>query len=300
MLTALGGQNANAINAFDVEVNSGVGDQRGTLAWHIAGGTDGPNILSELTYKDVNFRVYQVASSIKINQGDFANTNIFFSYKNGVATAGTVQDSDYGASNRSQEYSRSMASATNSEMNEFDMGIGYRFRINAYQTLQPSVAYFRKQQFMRMSEGVQVVDMYNSNNLGPFRNTLNSEYDATWQGMWLGLNWAVTTPNHHLGFTFKQYFLNFSSVADWNLRSDFAHPKSFEQSAFGFGMGLEVSYRYQVSNLLSLWLNWTQEDWKTQEGKDTVFFADGTEATGQLNEASWKASGLVTGLVLQF
>ena len=185
-------------------------------------------------------------------------------------------------------------------MNDFTLGIGRKYQIDAFQSLQPVFAYTRKQQNMSMSEGVQVVDAYNPRNLGPFRNTLNSSYDTTWQGAYLGLNWGIASPHHQLNFTVKHFWLDYHAVADWNLRSDFAHPKSFEQWAVGTGTGLELSYRYQMSKLFSFWLRWNQENWVTEAGKDTVYFADGGQASGRLNEVSWESSGLVTGLVLQF
>lgn len=289
-----------ANTAFDVNVNSGLGTEQGTLQWDIAGGTNGPNVLSELTYENVTFQVYKVAAEVDFHQGPLAKSRLFFSYKSGTATDGEVQDSDYAGDNRTSEYSRSTASAADSKISGFDIGIGRRFQIDAYQSIIPSVAYFNTSQLMKMSDGVQVVDAFNNNNLGPFRNTLKSSYDATWQGLKFGLNWSVATPAHHLELNLTQFLLNFYSEADWNLRSDFAHPKSFEQSAVGLGFGVSLNYRFQVSDAFSVWLNWSQQNWQTNSGNDTVFFADGTQASGELNGASWKSSTLVTGLVLKF
>jgi hypothetical protein len=285
---------------YDIEFNTGVGNTQGTLAWSIAGGSNGPNILSELTYKDVQFKQLHMSSLMRIHRGILAKSEIFVDYRSGVATDGTVQDSDYNGDNRTSEYSRSYSSAADSSMSDFSLGYARRYPLSTFQVLKPMVGYSHKQQNMIMTDGAQMVDTQNPQNVGPFRNTLNSSYDTQWDGVWVGLSWGVETRHHQLGLSVKHYWLDFHSEADWNLRSDFAHPKSFEQSAVGTGVGIGINYAYQFSDLISLWLNWYQEDWNTDAGQDTVFFADGSIGRTRLNEVSWKASGLSTGLELRF
>lgn len=285
---------------FDINIETGMGNSQGTLVWNISGGDGGPNILSELTYKDVKFVEYYGSANIHIRQGWLKDYDIFMDYSSGVAIDGSVQDSDYDGNNRSQEYSRSQSSAEDSKMRQFNFGIAYPFHLTHNQKLRAMAAYVYSEQNMVMTDGVQVLDTSNPLNIGPFRGALNSHYLAEWQGGWLGLEWALQSKHHHLALSAKQYLLDYHAVADWNLRSDFAHPKSFEQWAVGSGTGLSLYYGFSLSENFSLWLNWTQETWSTDPGQDKVYFADGSIGTTQLNEVSWDSSGLTTGLVVKF
>lgn len=286
--------------AFDVDFHTGVGNSQGTLQWNIAGGNNGPNILSELTYKDVNFRQFSMASTIRFHRGWLADHEVSADFTTGTANEGTVQDSDYDGDNRSGEYSRSYSSAIDSSMSDFSIGIARRIHLSHFQVLKPMAGYTSKTQNMLMTEGLQTINTDNPTAVGPFRNALNSTYNTNWDAYWIGLGWGVETRHHQLNITAKYQWLTYAAEADWNLRSDFAHPKSFEQEATGTGYSLGLNYAYQVSNLVSLWINWQQVDWNTDAGQDTVFFADGTRGTTQLNEVSWQETGVSTGMVLRF
>lgn len=286
--------------AADMKFNTSYGNTQGTLNWQISGGKNGPNILSELTYQDVQFKQFQMSASTLLHRGPLTNTELFVDYKTGLATDGSVRDSDYQEDNRSSEYSRSQSSAEGSRMQDITFGAVYHAQLDTYQTLMPMAGYTAKNQRMLMTEGVQVVDMYHPYNLGPFRNTLNSSYDTNWNAFWVGLGWKVANRHHELMLNTKYYLLNYHAEADWNLRTDFAHPKSFEHWANGSGFGLALSYGYHFSNNFSLWLNWSKEDWSTRAGTDTVYMADGSRGTTTLNQVTWEATGFATGLLLRF
>ncbi|MGC1508342.1 hypothetical protein [Ketobacter sp.] len=284
----------------EVKFNTSYGNTQGTLNWQIAGGNGGPNILSELTYRNVQFKQFQMSGSTLFKRGPLTNAELFVDYKTGIASDGSVQDSDYQTDNRGQEYSRSHSSANGSRMQDITLGAAYHFQINTYQSLIPMLAYTSKTQKMLMTEGLQVVDIYNPYNLGPFRNTLNSSYITSWDSIVMGMGWKMETQNHELLLNAKFHLLDYHAEADWNLRSDFAHPKSFEHWAGGNGFGLQLSYAYRFSELFSLWLNWYREDWRTNPGTDVVYLADGSRGTTTLNEVTWEATGFATGLLFRF
>ncbi len=286
--------------AYDIEFNTGMGNSQGTLQWNIAGGSDGPDVLSELTYEDVNFRQFTMASTLKFHRGWLTNHELMVSFSSGTANEGTVQDSDYDGNNRTQEYSRSYSSAVDSSMTDINIALARRVQMDRYQVFRPIAGYTRKTQNMLMTEGVQTINTDDPAAIGPFRGTLNSTYDTTWNAYWLGLGWSLELTHHQLSITANYAWLDYSAEADWNLREDFAHPKSFEQQATGGGYGLSVDYSYHFNQTVSLWLSWQQKDWNTDPGQDTVYFADGTRGTTQLNEVSWKESGLSTGMILRF
>lgn len=287
---------------FDLRVSSGVGNQTSNLQWSIADdptGQTGPDVLSELTYRDLQFSVFHAAGELNINHGRLRNTLLFLDYQTGQADDGEVQDSDYDGNGRSQEYSRSLSSAEESSLDGFTAGVGYRFAINTYNSLTPLAAFTRQSQDLIMTQGRQVVDTYNPRNLGAFRGTLNSSYLTEWTGGWAGLRWNLETRDHILALTFKNFWLDYHAEADWNLRNDFAHPKSFEHWAAGTGTGFDLSYQYRFSRYFSMRADLYQQRWETGTGQDTVYFADGTSGGSQLNEVSWDSTGFSMGLQLE-
>lgn len=301
LLTAGSISSAFAQAPFDLSIQSGMGNQTGNLQWSIAddpSGQSGPNVLSELTYRDVQFSVFHASGEVRFNQGRLRDSLLFLDYQTGQANGGEVQDSDFNGNNRSQEYSRSLSSAEESSLNGFTLGTGRRFRISQHNVLTPMAAFTRQQQEMVMTQGKQIVDAYNPSNLGAFRGTLNSSYATEWTGAWAGVQWSFETRDHQLALSVKNFWLDYYAAADWNLRSDFAHPKSFEHQAAGTGTGIDLSYQYQFSQNFSLRMNWFQQNWETETGQDTVFFANGTTGGSQLNGVSWESSGFSMGLLL--
>ena len=295
-------ESAQAQAPFDIQIHSGMGTQTGTLQWSVAAdpsGNQGPNVLSELTYRDVNFSVFEGSGEVRFNQGLLANGTLFMRYQKGQAIDGQAQDSDYNGNNRTGEYSRSLSSTDHSTLDALDIGIGYRFHLTPHTLLQPMVAYTHSRQTLVMTDGQQVVDAYNPNNLGAFRSTLDSSYAAEWTGAWAGAQWGYETRSQRFSLTLKEYLMDYHAEADWNLRQDFAHPKSFEHWSTGNGTGVDIAYQYLVSDNFSLWANWYKQSWSTDSGRDRVFFADGSTADSHLNGVSWDASGFGMGLLFR-
>lgn len=288
---------------FDLSVHTGMGADTSTLQWSIAAdptGKTGPNVLSELTYRDVTFTVFNASAELRIYRGWLQGSSIFLDYRTGQGTGGEVQDSDYNGNNRTQEYSRSLSSAKDSTLNSLELGIAHPVQMTASTWLVPAVAFARHQQNMVMTDGQQTVDTYNPSNLGAFRGTLNSTYTSEWTGAWAGMSWEYKTRYHQLALGYKHYWMNYHAEADWNLRSDFAHPKSFEHWAVGGGSKFDVRYALHLSPAFSVNLSWYRLDWGTGTGEDKVYFANGTTGGSQLNEVTLESTGYNLGLQLLF
>jgi len=280
----------------------GAGTRSGDLVWSIAGNSSGPaipNILSELTYNDVDFKEYTARLNLTINADGYRKTYIEASLKQGKSDGGSVTDSDYRGNNRTIEYSRSLSNAKDSESLEFKAAIGYLFTPYQHITLIPLLGYIYSEQDMRMQNGVQVVDTSFPITLGPFRSILDSHYKAEWHGGWVGLNTAFHAKKHRVDIRTEYQRTDYQAEADWNLRSDFKHPKSFAHWADGEGFTLSARYQFSFDNI-ALWLQYDIEDWKTDPGKDVVYGADGSSGETRLNEVSWEASGYYAGFNVTF
>ena len=80
---------------------------------------------------------------------------------------------------------------------------------------------------------------------------------------------------------------DYPAEADWNLRADFAQPKNFEQHADGNGVNVSTGLNIFFATNLALNLDYSYQDWYTDERRDTVYCEKGNQTRTQLNEVNW-------------
>ena len=271
------------------------------LDWNIAGDINGknPNILSELTWDDIES--YQVKL-----QGSFVWPNIIAlkGYANyGWIFDGDNQDSDYLGDNRTLEFSRSNNSTDDGYMRDFSLAIGYPFRFGhqVIGTITPLAGYSYHEQNLNISNGNQTIP-----DLGPFPG-LDSSYDTEWEGPWIGLGLRfkagkIMSLAHRFEthLIYEYHWADYHAEANWNLRDDFAHPKSFEHDADGTGWKFGAGLNFRLHHNWALNFKYEYQDWSTDSGTDRVFFADGSTATTKLNEVNWTSYTLSLGVSLSF
>jgi len=271
-----------------------------SLDWNIRAMNSGPDILSELEWKDLG--ITQLRGELSGSN----DTNIYF---RGQASYGWVwdgrnRDSDYAGDNRSLEFSRSSNSADGSQMLDLSAGLGAIFSTGIADQWQivPMVGYSWHYQDLRMRNGNQVV--WDSSNaavlgvggnmpLGPFAG-LNSTYDAKWYGPWLGADIFLDLQTSGTVFVrLEAHRVRYSAQANWNLRSDFAHPVSFEHRADGWGQVLELGWQEVLSRAYWTWgVSIVAQSWRTDPGIDRIFFSDGSVGVARLNEVNWSSSSI--------
>ena len=101
-------------------------------------------------------------------------------------------------------------------------------------------------------------------------------------------------------FRFEYHWADYYAEADWNLRTDFKHPKSFEHEADGWGVVFRTGGDYALNNTWSLNFNWDLQKWETDEGIDRTFFSNNTVGQTQLNEVNWESFSLRLGATARF
>lgn len=289
---------------LEFEARAGIGFYKGDLKWSIASditGTATPNILSELTYADIEYETFETQGTLRFNRGFLSGVQLQGLYQVGEASSGTNQDSDYDGDNRTDEYSRSYSDADGSEITRFDLVFGYRIRLGDNWTLIPKLAYTYNEQLMKMTNGVQVLDTRaHALSLGPFAGNLNSSYTAEWEGIWLGgsLEWRV--PKHRISLELQGHWHDYYAEANWNLREDFAHPVSFAHWSEATGFRWTLHYQFYFHQRFSAWVQATAEDFEADPGRDVVYFADGTKGATRLNGVTWDSSGYAMGIEFHF
>jgi len=273
-----------------------------SLDWNIRAGGGGPNVLSELEWKNMD---------ISQLRGELSGSNDAEIYFRGQASYGWVwdgrnRDSDYAGDNRSLEFSRSSNSVDGSTVMDLSAGLGMIFPAGATDQWRviPMMGYSWHFQNLRMRDGNQ--QLSNLANLqiinpgavgvvplGPFAG-LNSTYDAKWYGPWLGADIFLDLQTGGTVFVrMEAHRVRYSAQANWNLRGDLAYPVSFEHRADGWGQVLELGWHDTFSPHYWMWgVNIAVQSWSTDSGIDRIFFSDGSVGVARLNEVNWSSNSI--------
>jgi hypothetical protein len=275
------------------------GYRKDKLVWNIANIGGAPNILSELTWEDIEIATLNFGASYELTNDWLLNFDAVY----GRIFNGDNQDSDYLGNNRTQEFSRSNNSAEDGDVYDISLSAAYTLNVNKSVEFQPEIGISYHAQNFMMTDGYQTVSEFGfTNPVGPFSG-LNSTYDATWFGPWVGVN-TLIKPSEELTFNFgvEYHYVSYDATANWNLRSDFAHPESFTHEADGYGWVTRFEGIYKYSPQLSFDLALNYQEWiANKNGKDTTYFSDGTVVDDiPFNEAKWRTYGLSIGVNYDF
>ena len=293
MLLAASIANAQPIEtSFDISV----GYRNDALQWNIASDSSGsatPNILSELTWEDL--QIAQLALGWQLTTANQVHLRLAGAY--GWIYDGRNQDSDYLGNNRTLEFSRSNNETSGDNVWDLSAAIGYRFHYNnGASSVTPLLGASLHAQNLRITNGNQTIPA-----LGPFSD-LNSTYQTEWTSGWLGVELENKDTDLFRSFLRLEYHrADYYAEANWNLRTDFAHPKSFEHIADGDGLVVSFGgYSVPGRRRWSIRYSVDYQKWKTDPGTDRVFFASGATSTTRLNEVEWKSWSVSAGAQYNF
>ncbi len=251
------------------------------LQWSIAStlsGTVTPNILSELTWQNID--VIQLYAGVE-HYLDSRQRFAFIGHVSyGSIYSGDNQDSDYNGDNRTAEFSRSNNASDEGSTTSFSLALGYDIFSTTNIVLMPMFGYAEHKQNLKMTDGFQTIPAS-----GAFAG-LNSSYDASWSGPWLGFKLG-NRGDIRFYLDYRAHIVEYVGLANWNLRTDFQHPVSFRHDADGFGQTLQLGLAFDVSERVALGVNYTYQDWQTDPGLDTVYFSSGAVGTTRLNGVDW-------------
>ena len=284
----------------------GAGYREDNFDWNIAGNINGnnPNILSELTWSDI--KIFQLKGGINSVIGKAFYLRGALDY--GWIFDGGNQDADYNGDNRTLEWSQSNNSTDQGSVWDATLGIGYQFKAASDKLrIIPLLGYSYSDQYFNITDGYQTVSEpalapagETPLPLGPFAG-LDSSYEAEWWGPWVGIDlWFDPSEKMSLYAGFEYHWADYQGDANWNLRSDFAHPTSFEHNADGTGIIMTLGGEFLLVKpwFLSLYINY--QDWSTDPGLDTLYYADGSISQTRLNEVNWDSFAIMLGLTYRF
>lgn len=294
-------QERRFVTSFDL--SSGL--RKDSLQWNIAGDSTGhnPNIISELTWDDIKSLQIRGTAQVVYEQHFIVEGKIAYAQ----ISSGDNQDSDYHGDNRTLEFSRSNNEANKGYMDDFSLGAGYRVDFQEFFSnfpagnlnVTPLVGYAFNGQNLRMRNGYQTIDTENGN-IGPI-DGLDTTYDTRWYGPWLGVQVQGKFKRLTGLLRWEYHWTEYYAQADWNLRTAFEHPKSFEHvgdkaqgSFLNVGAGYELSQHWQFNVDVNFY------DYRMDSGIDRVFLAHGTQPETRLNEVVWESYALNAGLAYVF
>ncbi len=292
------------------------GYRTGRLDWNIAGDSDGsnPDVLSELEWEDLD--IFQVKAAGKVLLGPDSMPLLSLCLKGSAAygwiTDGSNRDSDYAGDHRTLEFSRSENGGDDGDVLDLAVALGPQFHfIRNRLTVALLAGWSYHEQNLKITDGQQIVsEPALAGSLDPVPSPpqptgpipgLDSSYDAQWWGPWLGTDLDCRiTRRFSAHSSFEYHFAQYEAEADWNLRSDLAHPASFRHYDHGRGIVFSAGVDYRIDARWSLNLNYTFQDWKTENGIHRIYEATGDTGCTRLNEVHWESHALMLGIGCRF
>jgi len=268
-----------AMAGADTSFKVGAAYRTDQLNWNIASdlsGTATPNILSELTWDNLGIVQLDTGMAIEMNRIVF-RVNADY----GWIVTGDNQDSDFNGDNRTLEFSRSNNDAGAGNVWDVSTAVGYRLGDGYF--LTPLVGWAIHRQNLRIRDGFQTIPA-----TGAFSG-LDSRYDAQWTAPWLGFDAGMDMDATRIKINFAYNFITYSAEADWNLRTDLAHPVSFRHDATGYGIDVGADVAQKLSDVWSLDASFRYRKYKASNGTDTTFPATGGSSATRLNEVNWES-----------
>ncbi|OGQ63390.1 MAG: hypothetical protein A3I81_03350 [Deltaproteobacteria bacterium RIFCSPLOWO2_02_FULL_55_12] len=280
------------------KIEFSAGKRVDNLDWNISGVSpygNVVNVLSELTWTDLES--YQAMAKARIYL-DRVYIRSYAGYA--FITSGENQDSDYRGDNRTLEYSRSNNKTDDGSLWDFSAGMGYLFRFatpaGALDIIPVAGLSYHKQN-LALTDGFQTISP--TGDVGPFSG-LDSTYEARWAGPWAGVDLSYSYRKLSLLGSFEYHLAYYRAEADWNLRTDFAHPVSFEHWATGTGVVISLGAEYAMERNWSLAGRFDLQDWSASDGTDRTYFSDGTASDTPLNDVNWDSKAIMLGVNYKF
>lgn len=297
---------ADFLEEFEIGLQGGY--RVDDLDWDIAGispiSLNYVNILSELTWNDLE--IYQVSTNghlVSGNKNFPVLMKLRWEFAYGFIVGGDNQDSDYDGDNRTLEFSRSNNNSDDGSMIDATVGVGPHFySVNKRVNWAVLVGLSYHEQNLTMTDGYQTIPAS-----GAFPG-LDSTFETQWWGPWVGVDLEIKPVNNFIMTSFFEFhFAEYEAKANWNLRSDFSHPVSFEHwgdgdygPSDGYGIVAGLDFTFNLSRFWAVNIGAKYQQWKVENGIDRVYPAIGSPGDTRLNEVNWESLSGALGLTYRF
>lgn len=276
----------------EISLNLGSGYRQDILNWNISGGKNGPNVLSELKWKDL--KIWETYGELKISIPFCIYLRSYADY--GKICAGKNQDIDYLSNNRRNIFSLSHSKANKGEVFDFSCGLGWQHSFFCGKIkIAPLLGFSKHVQHLRIIHGSLVIDSLDPSNQGPLPN-LHSNYRTQWRGPWAGIDFSITPfQKWELFGSYEYHWSFFKASGHWNLRHDFF--KNFKHSGHGQGSLFKMGLNYSLFCWCHLGILFKYQTMRITHGTDTIFFMnDGIrdKAKTCVNQVNWHSFSVLS------
>ncbi len=258
---------------------------------------------SELSFKESEFVYTKLSLEHKFEEGRIAGIYMGL----GKALDGYVQDSDYGASGRSKEYSRSISSTDDSSFIEAGVIFGEEIELDDRLSFIPKAEYAFLYQKYTIKDGEQVlsdnanvpVGLSNPPAVGTIAG-LNSSYESYWQTGYLGSDIEYDIGEKTtLALGAYAGLGYYYGVGHWNLSTDFKD-KSFEHTGMFYAGKFSIGLKYKIDEDYEIYGNYRYSYARLKDGDNVQFLTDGTKPRSNLDEVKRVENRFSTGLNCKF
>ncbi len=277
----------------------GLGYQEAAIDFNISatpGMDPSPNILSELIYDPLANTNYCIDAGYMTLVGKNAAIGGSLSIASSFRSKGEAYDHDFEGDDRTERFSLSKSSLDESDYTQSSLEIFLKSRwFNRTGHYYSFAIGFQNTEYdLVMTDGIQ---------LEPIQEPipgLNSSYSPNFKSTYISY-----TTEHKLGSGFlsinaTNLWTRFKATADWNLREEFVHPRSFIHTGDGDGYQFSLTYSYPISKHLDLYSTATYRKVKIENGYDQIFLVDGQSFVTTLNEVNEDVKSLRVGLTAHF
>lgn len=286
------------IKRADIDFSTGL--RNDDLDWNKAGDIDGknPTVLSELKWSDLEIWQLGLDSKFEISRNDYDSLGFFMGFKfdYGQIFNGKNTDSDYLGDNRTNQFSRITSNSDDGDVLDISLFFGPNLTFNNPRySIVPLIGYSYHEQNLTLTDAY-----IETPPIGSYPG-LDSRYETEWKGPWLGVFFeSLIGETLKVSSQIEYHWADYSAVADWNLREDLQHPRSFDHQADGSGVLLDLNIDYLLFKNWQIGLQGTYQDWETDAGTERVYLRDGTVLCTRLNEVNWDSVSIGLKLIYSF
>jgi len=244
-------------------VQVGQGYRRDWFKFNISGCKGGPDILSELTWKNMDVHLSTLRANV--TKGDYvAAAEVAY----GNIVDGKMRDSDYASSRRIREFSRSYSKISGDYTLDALAKIGRKIAFENGYSLTPSLGYGAFWLNMRTRHGKRLVSKGRDLKQKHFHG-LNTTYKARWMAPFVNLLFTVPLrSNWDLSLGYSFFFpVRYRAKARWNLRDfDF---EDVSNKMNNLGQKLEATLSWACTERVGVHFTGAFSDWITRGGRVT-------------------------------
>jgi len=286
------------IKRADIDFSTGL--RNDDLDWNKAGDIEGknPTVLSELKWSDLEIWQLGLDTKFEVSRNDYDLLGLFMGFKfdYGQIFNGKNTDSDYSGDNRTNQFSKITSNSDDGDVLDISLFFGPNLIFNNPRySIVPLIGYSYHEQNLTLTDAY-----IETPPIGSYPG-LDSRYETEWKGPWLGVFFeSLIGETLKVSSQIEYHWADYSAVADWNLREDLQHPRSFDHHADGSGVLLDLNIDYLLSKNWQIGLQGTYQDWETDAGTERVYLTDGTVLSTRLNEVNWDSVSIGLKLIYSF